>query len=31
VLGWSPRFAELDEIIATAWRWRQANPGGYGD
>jgi UDP-glucose 4-epimerase len=31
VLGWSPRYADLDEIIATAWRWRQANPGGYGD
>jgi UDP-glucose 4-epimerase len=31
VLGWSPRYADLDEIIATAWTWRQANPGGYGD
>lgn len=31
VLGWAPRYADLDEIIATAWRWRQANPGGYGD
>jgi UDP-glucose 4-epimerase len=31
VLGWSPRYADLDEIIATAWRWRQAHPGGYGD
>ena len=31
VLGWSPRYADLDEIIATAWRWRQAHPRGYGD
>lgn len=31
VLGWTPRYADLDEIIATAWRWRQRHPGGYGD
>ena len=31
VLGWAPRFADLDGIIATAWRWRQEHPGGYGD
>ncbi len=31
VLGWTPRFPELNEIIATAWRWRQRYPGGYGD
>jgi UDP-glucose 4-epimerase len=28
-LGWSPRFPELGEIIATAWRWHQAHPNGY--
>lgn len=22
-LGWQPRFAELDKIIASAWRWHQ--------
>jgi len=31
VLGWTPRCPQLDEIIATAWRWRQQHPGGYGD
>jgi UDP-glucose 4-epimerase len=31
VLGWKPRYTELDEIIATAWQWRQTHPGGYGD
>ena len=31
VLGWTPRYPDLDEIIATAWRWRQQHPGGYGD
>ena len=29
-LGWSARYTDLDEIIATAWRWFQANPDGYG-
>ncbi len=23
-LGWSPRHADLDDMIATAWRWQQA-------
>jgi len=31
VLGWTPQYTQLDEIIATAWRWRQRHPGGYGD
>jgi len=29
--GWSPRFADLDEIVRTAWAWREAHPDGYGD
>ena len=29
-LDWSPRFTDLDETVATAWRWMQANPSGYG-
>ena len=28
-LGWSARFTDLDEIIATAWGWRRAHPDGY--
>jgi UDP-glucose 4-epimerase len=31
VLGWTPRIPDLDEIIATAWAWRQRHPSGYGD
>jgi UDP-glucose 4-epimerase len=27
-LGWEPRKG-LDEMIADAWAWQQANPGGY--
>lgn len=30
-LGWRPRFADLDEIVRTAWRWREAHPDGYTD
>jgi L-lactate dehydrogenase complex protein LldF len=29
-LGWSPRFAALDAIIATAWEWKRKHPQGYG-
>lgn len=28
--GWSPRHAALDDIVATALRWREAHPMGYG-
>ncbi len=29
--GWSPKYADLDDIVRTAWAWREAHPGGYGD
>ncbi len=28
-LGWQPRFEEVDVIVETAWRWREAHPDGY--
>jgi UDP-glucose-4-epimerase GalE len=28
-LGWSPRLADLDTIVATAWQWHQRAPQGY--
>lgn len=31
VLGWVPRRSSLDEIIASAQRWRERHPGGYGE
>jgi UDP-glucose-4-epimerase GalE len=31
VLGWHPRRPSLEEMIGSAWTWRQANPGGYPD
>lgn len=29
VLGWEPKFRDLESIIESAWRWNQANPVGY--
>lgn len=29
-LGWRPRFASLDDIVGTAWRWHAEHPDGYG-
>ena len=28
--NWRPRVPELEDIIASAWRWHQAHPNGYG-
>jgi UDP-glucose 4-epimerase len=28
-LGWTPQYGDLDTIVETAWRWRQAHPRGY--
>ena len=30
-LGWAPRFADLEQIIDSAWHWRQQHPDGYTD
>ena len=29
VLGFEPAIASIDEIVETAWKWRQAHPQGY--
>lgn len=29
LLGWKPRFADIESIIETAWDWKQKNPNGY--
>lgn len=31
VLGWKPQYAELKTIIATAWEWHKAHPGGFAE
>lgn len=30
-LGWGARLTELDEIVASAWRWFEAHPKGYAE
>jgi UDP-glucose 4-epimerase len=29
ILGWSPKYPELETIIRTAWDWHRAHPEGY--
>ena len=29
-LHWTPRFADLEAIVGTAWTWHQSHPAGYG-
>ncbi|MFL5682079.1 MAG: UDP-glucose 4-epimerase GalE [Chloroflexota bacterium] len=31
VLGWRPARPTLEEMVGSAWAWRRAHPGGYGD
>ncbi len=30
-LGWEPRYADLQSIVETAWRWHCTHPHGYGN
>ena len=30
-LGWSPRFADLDRFVESAWAWMVEHPAGYAD
>ena len=31
VLGWRPQRPTLEEMVGSAWAWRQAHPNGYDD
>lgn len=31
VLGWTPQYGSLKEIVESAWAWHVANPNGYSD
>lgn len=31
LLGWEPRYADLESIVHTAWNWHVNHPRGYGD
>lgn len=29
ILGWNPEHADLEEIIASAWKWHSSHPHGF--
>jgi UDP-glucose 4-epimerase len=29
VLGWVPKYGNIEEIVESAWKWHQAHPNGY--
>lgn len=29
ILGWDPKFADLETIIASAWKWHKSHPNGF--
>lgn len=31
ILGWKPKHENVDEVIATAWKWHKNHPNGYED
>lgn len=30
-LDWQPKYTDIEEIVASAWKWHQAHPRGYDD
>lgn len=31
VLGWQPKYDNMEKIIETAWKWHSTHPNGYDD
>lgn len=31
ILGWQPRFDDIEKIISTAWKWHSTHPNGFND
>lgn len=31
VLGWKPKYTNVEDIIGTAWKWHSTHPNGYGE
>lgn len=29
VMGWEPKYSDLETIISSAWRWHSTHPNGY--
>jgi UDP-glucose-4-epimerase GalE len=30
-LGWEPAYTKIEDIVASAWRWHESHPNGFGD
>lgn len=31
ILGWKPEFTNIEDIIASAWKWHKSHPNGFTD
>ncbi|WP_203623531.1 MULTISPECIES: UDP-glucose 4-epimerase GalE [unclassified Lacticaseibacillus] len=31
ILGWQPKYDDVEKVIETAWNWHESHPKGYGD
>jgi UDP-glucose 4-epimerase len=31
LLGWAPKFQDIQEIVSSAWAWHEKHPTGYSD
>ncbi len=31
ILGWNPKFTDVEVVIKTAWNWHKKHPNGYDD
>ena len=29
ILGWNPRYTDVEVVIGTAWKWCLTHPNGY--
>lgn len=29
ILGWKPQYTDMEQIIASAWKWHSTHPNGY--
>ena len=30
-LGWTPKYTDLKDIVASAWKWHETHPNGYDE
>jgi UDP-glucose-4-epimerase GalE len=31
LLEWQPKHTQIEQVVASAWKWHESHPGGYGD